>query len=343
MLTSPHLLNLEETRIFVPWATGHNPLDDRLDCWLYHSDHSSHDHPANDGTNNEDPKLAEFILTPIQKDYWQDVWEITMKAAEIPGILARLTSLLGQEKINVILADTITCDDSRYHINRLVVDCLRYRSPIDGDFEERRTLDDASLDDLRRKLIVEFIKELHFLSRLSPSLNITRLPELWHLHHIRGRYREHRLGLCGGTVALPPKILSELPQGYAKSFGKSIHELVKPFGLVSIGGRLELMRLSIVYAGLGIVDFVVTLENHAGAIGRLASVLKEKYNLLGFRAWSSENEARSACWIVARSKAKRLLPGQQVLDKIEKLVNGHKELRSDRPAFDRSVSMLLGG
>ena len=248
MLINLKLQELANRQIPIPWSTKDELLDKDADCWLYQI------------PQREECPLSELLITPISSDLWPFTWEVTMTVCERKGIMARLASFMGERHINILLANSITVDHSRSHVIRVLIDCSEYKSQRDGESSDRRDKPNAKLKGLQQNLAVEFIEEICFLRPKHPNLFINRNTTLWHAFQEKEKRPsrpQKKLSISEGAVKLPRVVMERIEKSYSKNYGIAPEKLGAPFGLISFDEYSDLVRVFVLYQGLGMIPVII--------------------------------------------------------------------------------------
>ena len=329
MLTNPDLHDLTNRQIQIPWSTGFEFLDKESDCWLYQI------------PQREDCPLSELLMTPVSDDLWPDIWGVTVTVYERKGILVRLAGLMGDRHINILLANSITVDQSRSHIIRMVIDCSAYKSSEDGGFFDRINRSNVKLRGLQRDLEIELIEDLCFLRPMHPGLFISRNMILWNLYQEKTRRpmpRKRKLIISEGLVELPRDVMVQISESYSDSCGIASGKLGIPLGLICSDQYSDLVRVFVLFQGLGMIPIIIVLRNRPGAIAAAADLLqKNEFNILASRAWSSDSQGCTTTWLLLKDLAIENLPvrDQKTREKVEAIILGKSasSLRKYRPVL----------
>lgn len=281
MLLTTKLRSLIDTKILVPWATGAPGVESKADNYLYRV------------AISEESSIVELILTPFPRQLWTDLWYIKMMSRETKGIVARLSSLMRERKINIVGMDSSTTLQGSYHSSCIALDCRGYTNTADGNHDNRRSNPEARLSQLQDEMVLEFIHDLRFFHPSFPCISIERDLTLWSLE---------RAATESGTM-LPEKRVS-LQDGYFVIPEKEINWIRGRFqgadecSLVSFDAESYLIRVILFFKNQGIVPLALTFDNTPGAIAALTKALREGgCNILGTR-FLSVDEERMFAWIV---------------------------------------------
>lgn len=319
MLINPNLQELTNRQIPIPWSMEFELLEEEADCWLYQISH-------------REGALSELLITPIPSDLWPYTWEVTITVQEREGILARLAQFMGDRDINILRANSITVDQSRSHVIRIVVDCRSYKSQQDGDRFDRINKPNAKLRGLQRYLEVEFIEEIYFLRPLHPDISVRRNTTLWRAFQEKEERpirRGKRLPISKGFVELPKKTMNRIMKSYSDHYEIALAKLDTPLGLISFDEYSDLARVFVLYRGLGMIPMIITLDNCPGAIAEATHLLqKNKFNILASRAWSSHDQDRTTAWLLLQDLTVRSLPieDQKICDKVDAILSDESAL-----------------
>lgn len=326
MILQSRIERLTNGVITIPWATSLTKLDSEWDLWLY-----SIQHPR-------DHFLSELVITPFNRMLWQDLWSIKMINRDVPGIIKRLGRLMQSNNINIVSMNSTTTDLGRYHASRIVVDCTKYKSPIDRDHEYRSSKADAVLNDLKREVIIEFIRELRFFNPHYPSIAIERILPLWRLYQeslgVDIRAFNIPMKIIDENLIIPKKELKRIEYSYSSFYQVSDELLGNPIALVSADEDLDLIRVFPFYRNFGIVSLSITTENRAGAIAAVGKSLSDAgFNVLASNAWTSSEQDRTSIWIVIKDLNIDQWPfdDSKVIERAKNVISMDVELQGYKP------------
>jgi hypothetical protein len=326
MAIDVRLQDLVRVPISIPWSTGDPSLDPQADAWLYRIPHP------------KDPKLLDFIITPVDPTTWQDLWTVTLATEDSPRIIARFAKFLGDHEINVISMTSCTTEQGQYNSSTLLIDCARYHSDVDRDNAYRSSHPNATLNHLRRGLVVEFIREV--VPPPYPSVAIERSIPFWSLHQERLRSgvvaRGQRLKVSNGAINIPPAETRRIFSGVDRAQSRASKVLI------SVDRSTDLVRAFPFSPNCGIVALVASTDNIPGAIGEVARCLgNADINILAAKAWASKDHRRTSLWLLldVRRRGRTALNDGDVLNHLIELLRSDKELRR----FDLVINVSKGG
>lgn len=326
MFLKLELRSLTDRKIPVPWATGFQELDDQADNYLYRI------------SLPEDLPLAELVFTPFQNSLWPDLWYVKLVTREKTGVIARLARFMRDRKINIIGMDTNTTLQGKYHVSRVALDCRRYGAEQDGNYDERQSRPEATLNRLKNELILEFIDEIRFFEPSYPCISIERNQSLWRLYKETTEYgtdlSQERLGIKDGCFEIPSKDIHRLKGLYPKQLTQRETE---PQALVTFDSESDLLRIGIFFKNFGIVPFTVSVKNRPGAIAAVAeSLSKEDFNVLASKAQSIEEE-RIFVWMLLQNLSSDRTPmpipieDELIAGRVRRIILSSAAVREFRP------------
>jgi len=320
------LQSMADKPVPIPWATGVDTLDSEASVWMYHM------------RQPMKHLFSEITITPFDSVLWSDLWFIRMINRDGKGILARLADFLKKRNINIVGMSSSTTDQGRDHAARVVVDCSGYDSKIDKNHDYRSTNASATMARLERELSLEFIQELRFLDKTTPSVSVYRNLALWRLYRemmkVSPKPRGKLLQIKGGAVALPKSELLQISETYSRRFGVSTEELGDPCALVSTSLFSDVIQLSMFFKDTGVASCVFSLDNRAGAIAAISGALASSgFNILGSRSWTT-NHNRTSVLILVNGKngsGDLLMKDRELLQEVNSLVFSSELARSYSP------------
>ncbi len=128
-------------------------------------------------------RRPDLYLSPFPERNWTDIWNLTLEFDDEPGVLARVTTLLGDPAVGVnLLAHEVVILPHKHEPHgriSLICDMSQYGGPAnpDGTTARRERDPDARLDYLLDYLTLELWPLLRF-NRHRPQIFATRLREL---------------------------------------------------------------------------------------------------------------------------------------------------------------------
>jgi hypothetical protein len=308
------------SRIFLPWRTGFDHLDEATDVWLYRFPHS------------RQSSLCELVITPLRHDMWQDLWMITMFYRDVPGMLARLSGILHARRINIVSMNSSTIELGEFHQSRVLVDCAKYCSEVDHSHNYRKSHPNCSLSRLKRELTMEFIREI--APPPYPSVTIERCLSFWSLYQACTQAHSFpypiKLRVNQGSVELPGVEMKKL---CAESEGARM--------LISTDPSAELIRIFPFSPHNGILPVSLSLDNRPGAIASVTKALGDaRFNILSAKAWTSEDQQRTSLWLLIRSPRDKefLFDDPGIEAHVNDIISSSQELSSFNPSVESLVS-----
>jgi glycine cleavage system regulatory protein len=323
------LQSLSGLAIQIPWAIGFQLLDNGSDMWLYRLSQ-----PANDA-------LIEYIITPYKRRMWQDLWSISMTNSDEPGILRRLADLLQDRNINILSLNSSTIELGKYHSSRIIIDCINYSSPHDRTGHDRSYQAAAALNQLKREIELDFLKELRFFHPDYPDLSLERIHVLWRLYHqynFNSWGSENKLLVNNGRVNLPEKEINAVRRFYAHKYKVELESLVAPLGLISIDHTADVIRIFPFFKNLAIVPLSIVLENRPGAVAAISKALSDNnFNIIASKAWIAEDQGESTTvvWMLLQDLKRDQFPCDDslVTQDIKEFIGRSDELKDYNPRF----------
>jgi acetolactate synthase small subunit len=324
MALDVRLQDLTGTPISIPWSTGDPHLDSQADAWLYRLPH------------HKDSALFDLVITPVDRDIWHDLWNLTLVTADVPGIIGRAARLLGGHDINIVSLTSCTTGQGQLHSSTLLINCVGYTSEVDKDSAFRSSHPEATLNQLRRGLAVEFIREV--VPPPYPSISIERSIPFWSLYQERlraggGAVHVRRVKVANGAINIPRVEVSHI----------GVHEtqVRASRALISVDRSTDLVRVFPFSPHRGIVSLVAVMNNEPGAIAAIAGRMGNSgVNILAAKAWASRDHTRTSLWLLLhdrRNEAVSLADGD-VLSRIILLLEDDLKER-----FDLIVNGQVGG
>ena len=128
------------------------------------------------------------FISPFPRELWKDLWRIELEVEDKSGILSQVIQILNKHSIEILAAEGAEASIGSYHIMSIIISTQNYRSPRDGDANERAVNSAAMLKELEAEITVELIEFLRLSDRGSIKLKIRRLDAYWQISRkISGR------------------------------------------------------------------------------------------------------------------------------------------------------------
>ncbi len=322
MLLKLELRSLTDRQIPVPWATGFQELDSQVENYLYRI------------SLPEDRPLAEFVFTPFKNALWSDLWYVKLVNREKKGIVAKLAQFMQDRKINIIGMDSNTILQGKYHVSKIAIDCRRYKSEEDGNYNYRRNHPGATMNLLKKELTLKFIEEIRFFEPSYPCISIERNQSLWRLEKEINEHAvllsEESLCIRDGCFEMPPKYIDQIRRSYTRNTSGGKNE---PQVLMTFDEESDFLRLVIFFKNFGIAPFTVSVKNRPGAIAAVAKSLSEEgYNILASKGHSIDIE-RIFIWMLLQTPSCDLTPiaDQMLVERVREILLSSEAVRVFRP------------
>jgi len=309
MIVTPKPTFLDHQPIPVPWASGIKDLDRETDVWLYQLPVSG----------SWEAPITELVITPIRRELWRDIWTLELTVKEKRGTFSRLSRVLSDLGINIILEYSATSHHGRNHTAQFVIDCHGYKSALDLNTERRSSLGHANLEELSTRLLVEFIDEIILVRPRVPSFRMHRNLNLFHLYsdliQNPGRTREHKLTLEDGAIGLPQQILDFIRRSHFRLIPES--GALQPMGLSVLEQNSDLLRIFVFFRETGIIAITLRLRNEPGAIAAATDLLQHLgFSVISSKSWTSCDMEYTNLWLLIQSETCSDCSEQPLLAKV---------------------------
>jgi hypothetical protein len=102
-------------------------------------------------TGHNGSEIKEIILTPFNPKSWGDLWKIEMTTKEFPGVVKLITFVISEERINILVQESLTTEQDKTHAITIIADMINYEG--DGNhFSRSKDLELNTLINLKSKL-----------------------------------------------------------------------------------------------------------------------------------------------------------------------------------------------
>jgi hypothetical protein len=218
---------------------------------------------------------SELLLTAYDPQTWRDLWQMKLTARDQPGVVARLTEVLGAQRIQILRADTVT--SGRTHLVELAIDCREYRSPLDEDLRKRVWRGRQTLEDLQFLVEASAIDMLAFVGE-TPSVEIRRNHTLWSIHHddmLKKRHVEGGFPVTrrGRWVHFSESRLTVVRRQLANRNQVPPNLLVCPIMLPNFDEGDGVCRILVSFKELGIIPLKLYAERDSRLVPALTAML----------------------------------------------------------------------
>jgi acetolactate synthase small subunit len=214
-----------------------------------------------------EPGIVEIDLTPIPHDAWQDTWRLEATIQNRSGALARLTKVLTDRKIDIVLSRGVTIQrDTTFQMD-LHLNLSHYESQLDGTISQRRHNPLRPVNELRAEIGLCLLHYLEFVTQEKPMLSLRRNLALFRAYHaLEDRHScLMRKGVLECDKVLRERIRKSLS---AKKDGASYYVVGDEDNSV--------VRIYVVAANSPFVHFRVVMQDGVGVMSKLTSSLFER-------------------------------------------------------------------
>ncbi len=215
----------------------------------------------------------EIICSPIPHALWHECWLLRVSMMDRPGILAELTELLRDLKI-----DIISCRAEGVELKGIVnIDMQLSTQFYKPDFGAPVQATDSgagpTLPEVKARIAAVFIEDVLFPFGGKPLLSLRRILPLRRASQNIVLRESTELG--DKAVPISPDFVSEIQKAALKNIGN--HHGVPGRPLVSVRGDTEagILRLVIIFSRLGYAAFRVKAHNHVGTLAHISASLRE--------------------------------------------------------------------
>ena len=160
------------------WIRAPLALYNGQKCYFYindaHLDPNTHDHEEHSENFASHRKSTEIIFTPINPEYWQEVWRLELQIYDHPGQLAKLHKILADNGIRVLYETSRNSFIPEYHVKTMMLDCSSYGNEVDGDPEAKSGKVRKSLFGLESFIKLYFIDGLRINDSGAPRIELSR-------------------------------------------------------------------------------------------------------------------------------------------------------------------------
>ncbi|MFL5383258.1 MAG: hypothetical protein ACJ8GN_12125 [Longimicrobiaceae bacterium] len=156
----------------------------------------------------EQDALPELVISPIDFEFWDDLWRITMAMHERVGLVHDVFETLKDHDVNVLAAESSSMDGQQYHSVEMVVDASLYNGAAhDNDKEYRTAGKTETLLDLRRAILANVFKDIALSSSGEPRIKIRRVRSLFNAHrHFLKAAADYRRGVAFQPVVAQTRV-----------------------------------------------------------------------------------------------------------------------------------------
>ena len=163
----------------------------------------------------EDPANREIIVSSINPRRWGDLWKFEVNLIDRPGSVERVLQSISTNQVNILALESLSEAHSeaglKTHRLSLILDLKLYSSKIDGNTDDRNTVDnpDARPNSLINKILYKISDIIiHERGRRRWDFSFERMKFFFDNKHRRGRRHTRVVGQ--NTITVPNNVIFDI-------------------------------------------------------------------------------------------------------------------------------------
>ncbi|MEM7042617.1 MAG: hypothetical protein AAF543_07385 [Pseudomonadota bacterium] len=216
-----------------------------------------------------DESASQIVISPIEENFWRDLWLLEINCFEAPNIANRIVGLLDELDIRIISMSSCRIHHGYMHAVTIICDCSNYDSRYDRSLQRRISLKNPNLDELEAILVSELIENLVIYDGEIPAISLKRLNP-YHELYLSPDSMRHR-----NYIKVDDEGSMEIPKQFIKEIRRicSCDDNDHLYYQISVDTRDRLVRINFLRTSDNIYIFRVLFDSNAFAMKDIFDII----------------------------------------------------------------------